>query len=53
MIPDSVKVIEAGAFSNSRVRSLVLGSGVQTIGDRAFAGHSLSSLVIPDNIRQI
>lgn len=36
VIPDSVKVIEPLAFFNSRVRSLVLGTGLHTIGDRAF-----------------
>lgn len=53
VIPDSVKVIEQGAFFNSHVRSLVLGTGLHTIGDGAFIGHSLSSLVIPDTVKRI
>lgn len=53
VIPDSVKVIEQGAFYNSHVRSLVLGTGLHTIGYGAFIGHSLSSLVIPDTVKRI
>ena len=36
-IPNSVQIICKGAFSKMSVHTLVLGSGVRTIGDEAFA----------------
>ena len=45
-IPDSVKHIGARAFAGSTLTSVVLGGGVQSIGDEAFDGCEQLSIVI-------
>lgn len=37
-VPDTVTAIGAGAFYNSGLRSVTLGPGVKTIGEKAFSG---------------
>ena len=38
VLPDSVKIVDRGAFAGSSLINAVLGSGVEVLGDEAFAG---------------
>ncbi len=38
IIPDSVKIIGMGAYAGSSVMQLIIGSGVEVIGEQAFIG---------------
>ncbi len=46
IIPNSVKVIGYKAFANTNINNLVLGSGVTTIGERAFTGCTKLQLAV-------
>ena len=57
-IPGSVKTIEAGAFGNcSKLQSVVIEEGVETIGELAFFNMSeqgiLSELILPSTLKTI
>ena len=52
-IPDNVEIIEFGAFTEKSISELKLGKDVTEIRDYAFQGHSLTSLVIPYNVKTI
>lgn len=53
-VPDSVKTISNGAFSNSKFTEIKLGSGLKTIGNGAFSNSSaLETIDIPDSITEI
>lgn len=53
-IPDSVKTIGRGSFSNNRyLVNLTFSSGLKHIESMAFAGSHLSTVVIPDDVTSI
>ena len=54
-IPDSVKTIEAVAFSGcSGLTSVTIGNSVETIGDNAFSGSGLKgTLTVPNSVKTI
>lgn len=50
-IPNSVKEIEEGAFRNFKeLKEVKLNEGLKSIGNYAFLGTSISSVVLPKNI---
>ncbi|MGC7158891.1 leucine-rich repeat domain-containing protein [Metamycoplasma hominis] len=50
-IPTSVKEIEEGAFRDFKeLKEVKLNEGLKSIGDNAFLGTSISSIVLPKNI---
>ena len=50
-VPSQVKTVASGAFSGSALKSIVLPSGVESIGDQAFSGsQNLTALVIPQTV---
>ncbi|MBD3899002.1 leucine-rich repeat domain-containing protein [Mycoplasma hominis] len=50
-IPTSVKEIEEGAFKDFKeLKEVKLNEGLKSIGDNAFLGTSISSIVLPKNI---
>lgn len=52
--PDSVKVIAKRAFENCKIGILVLNSGLEKIGDKAFYNSSrLSTVTIPETVKEI
>ena len=54
VIGDSVKKIERFAFSGyPNLSTVIIGSGVDTIMDRAFQESGIISIVIPNNVRYI
>ena len=55
IIPDSVKVIDYGAFmSNETIRSVIIPEGVLSIGSSAFSGCvNLHSVFIPSSVLKI
>uniref|UniRef100_A9A7D2 Leucine rich repeat (LRR) protein n=1 Tax=Methanococcus maripaludis (strain C6 / ATCC BAA-1332) TaxID=444158 RepID=A9A7D2_METM6 len=53
IIPDSVKIIEDGAFSYNKLTNLIIPDSVTTIGKGAFSYNKLSSVVIPDSVTTI
>ena len=53
-IPDCVQSIREYAFNRcNALQSVIIGSGVETIGESAFHGCGARSIVIPDNVRSI
>ena len=54
-IPDTVKTINAGAFSyNKQLRTIVVPNSVESIGSNAFSGCSnLTSIDIPNSVTEI
>jgi hypothetical protein len=53
-IPNSVTSIGSGAFQNCRdLGSVIIGSGVLTIGEYAFSDTSLGSVTIPSSVTSI
>lgn len=53
-IPNSVKWIAKYAFYNCKLQEFDLGSGVQRIGERAFASNStLKTIVVPANVTEV
>ncbi len=48
-----VENIGSAAFSNSEIKSLVIGNGVKTVGFAAFAGTYISELTLPDSVISI
>lgn len=55
IIPDSVKIIDSDAFCQSvQLESATIGSGVTSIGKRAFLGcPKMKSITIPENVTKI
>ena len=49
----NLKVIEAWAFSNTRLTQITLPQGLETIGEGAFANSPLFSIVIPSSVTRI
>lgn len=49
-VPDSVKRIEAYAFSGSALNQITLGKNVEFIGNQAFSYTALTSIDIPDSV---
>jgi hypothetical protein len=52
-IPNSVKFIGKGAFTNGGINDLTLGSGIETIADSAFENNNIHNLTIPDSVKDI
>ena len=52
-IPDSVKHIGKGAFSDNPISNLAIGNGVEIIGDSAFENILEANVVIPDSVKHI
>ncbi len=53
-LPASLKVIEEEAFmGDTSLQDVEIPDGVEEIGERAFAGSSVSSIVIPDSVERI
>lgn len=53
IVPDSVRVIGEQAFSCTGIGYIVLGEGLEEIGDLAFQGHSQMPLRIPAGVRKM
>ena len=53
IIPNSVTVIENGAFSRAKCTSLTIPNSVTTIGESAFYSTSISSYMIPSSVSSI
>ena len=53
IIPNSVTVIENGAFSRAKCTSLTIPNSVTTIGESAFYSTSISSYTIPSSVSSI
>ena len=53
-IPESVKVIERGAFSECKsLKTISLPPNLQTIGEFCFQKSGLTNLTIPDSVKKI
>ena len=53
-IPDSTTRIGCGAFMNSSIASVTIGSGVEVIDSEAFWGcRNLANIIIPDSVTNI
>lgn len=52
-VPDSVKVIAAGAFKNSKVSNVQLPDGIEVLGRYAFSISQLQSITLPESITAI
>ncbi|WP_369016598.1 leucine-rich repeat domain-containing protein, partial [Metamycoplasma hominis] len=53
-IPDSVKEIGKGAFSNcENLEEVSLNEGLEKIGDEAFSSTKIESITIPGSIKEI
>ena len=52
-IPDTIKSIGTGAFTNNKLMSLYINSNITTISDEAFKRNNLNSLIIDDGIKTI
>lgn len=51
IVPSAVKKVAGGAFNGTTLKSIVLPSGVESIGDFAFSGaKNLTALVIPQTV---
>ena len=54
VIPNTVTAIKSGAFkSTSKLTSVTLPEGLETIGDYAFNSSGLNSIVIPSSVKEI
>ena len=54
LLPENVKTIEAGAFADSQLKSIVIPEGVESIGDYAFYNcPKLEDVVLPSTLRVI
>ena len=54
IVPDSVEVIAAEAFTNSPLKSITLGKGLKAIGNIAFNGcYLLTDITIPEGVTEI
>lgn len=54
VVPDNIAVIDTYAFANcSRLKSVSLNEGLESIEEGAFAGCSLKSLNIPKSVKEI
>ncbi len=53
VVKDGTTSIAANAVNNVAVKSVVLASTLETIGDYAFASSGLTSIVIPDSVTAI
>lgn len=53
IIPEGVKVIYIGAFTNNRLSSVEIPEGVTHIGNQAFSRNSLTKVVIPPSVKHI
>ncbi|MGN0783928.1 MAG: leucine-rich repeat domain-containing protein [Christensenellales bacterium] len=53
-IGSCVKTISAEAFRDcGRLKEIILNEGVEYIGDQAFQGLAITSLIIPDSVKEI
>ena len=52
-IPDNVKIIGNGAFSNTSLTEIVIPNSVKSIGNNAFSKTNLKEIVIPDSVTSI
>ncbi len=48
VLPDSVEIIAQGAFRNSSLESIEVGSGIEEIGGYVFNWSNLTSITLPD-----
>lgn len=54
IIPDNVQIIENSVFSNaSKLTNVSIGTGVTTIGEKAFYKSNLTSISVPSNVTTI
>lgn len=52
-MPDSLKLIDRGAFANNQINNLDLGKSVETINDGAFYKNNLASVTIPSSVKTL
>lgn len=52
-IPDSVKIIGAGAFGGSSIRKIRLSNNLEKIGNGAFRSSNLENIELPENLTWI
>ncbi len=52
-IPDTVRIIEMFAFSDSGIETLYLSSGLEEIRDSAFSNNNIKVLEIPEGVKVI
>jgi hypothetical protein len=50
VIPDSVTLIDTGAFSSCGLTNVQFGKGLEEIGHNAFYGNKIQSLIIPNGV---
>jgi len=50
ILPNTIRVIEGHAFSNSHITNVNLKEGIKTIGFSAFKGSSINKMIIPASV---
>lgn len=53
IIPDTVKIIAAGAFNHSRYSSVQIPNGVEVLGNSAWSAANITSITIPKSVNEI
>ncbi len=53
IIPDTVRVIQEGAFAFSGLVQVLLGKGVESIEKEAFMGTDLEYLSVPESVKKV
>ncbi len=52
-LPETVKSIKAGSFSNVKLNSIKLNSGLEKINDYAFANTKIQEIELPETLKEI